>query len=98
MSDPPQVISRRGSEDPDGHRDPAVKLPVKVSNSDPEQFVLDITGPPCFCDWRLAIDWESGQQRGTMIMIEASGKLDLIRPIRKNITTLTRFWAEIGKI
>jgi hypothetical protein len=40
MSDPPQVISRRGIEDPDGHRDPAVKLPVKVSNNDPEQFVF----------------------------------------------------------
>ena len=61
MSDLPQIISRRGTEDPNGHRDPAVKLPVKVTNSDPEQFVLDITGPPCFCDWRLAIDWPSGE-------------------------------------
>jgi hypothetical protein len=84
MSDPPQVIPRRGSEDPDGHRDPAVKLPVKVSNSDPEQFVLDITGPPCFCDWRLGIDWESGQQRGTMIIDRGFGKIrsDTVDPKR----------------
>lgn len=75
MSDPPQVISRRGIEDPDGHRDPAVKLPVKVSSSDPEQFVFHITGPPCFCDWKLAIDWKSGKQSGTMIVDRGFGKI-----------------------
>jgi hypothetical protein len=75
MTDPPKVISRRGDVDPNGDRDPAIKLPVKVSNGDPEIFVLKITGPPCFCAWNLEIDWKSGGQRGTMTVTRRFGKI-----------------------
>jgi hypothetical protein len=74
MTDPPRVISRRGEVDPDGNREPAIKLPVKVSNSDPEIFVLKISGPPCFCAWNLELDWKSGGQRGTMTVSRPFGK------------------------
>jgi hypothetical protein len=75
MSDPPRVISRRGDVDPNGDREPAIKLPVKVTASDPEVFVLDITGPPCFCSFSLAVDWKSGEQHGTMIIDRGFGKI-----------------------
>jgi hypothetical protein len=71
MSDPPKVISRKSPYQGGGE---IVKLPVKVSNSDPEVFVLSPGGPECFCEWRLAIDWISGGRSGTSIVNHPFGR------------------------
>ena len=76
MDKPPQVVARPAPfPDEDVKEKPAVKFPIKVSNSDPEFFVLQISGPECFCDWRLAIDWTSGGRSGTTVVDHGFGKI-----------------------
>jgi hypothetical protein len=76
MDDPPKIAARPAPfPDEEGKQKPAVRLPIKVSNSDPEVFVFKITRPKCFCEWRLAIDWTSGGRSGTMIVDHGFGKI-----------------------
>jgi hypothetical protein len=77
LSDPPQIRSSPAPE-PDpytGKIEPATTFPYQVSNTDPEVFVLIATGPACFCDWRLALDWTSGGRSGTTIIDHGFGKV-----------------------
>jgi hypothetical protein len=48
-------------------------LPIKVSNSDPEVFYFKVTGPDCFCEWRLAINWTSRGRSGTTVVGQSFG-------------------------
>jgi hypothetical protein len=54
---------------------PPVPFPFKVSRGDPEYFRLELSGPPCICTWRLALDWISGQRSGTKIIDHAFGTI-----------------------
>jgi hypothetical protein len=80
MGDQPQIRHRRveNAPVPEGVPTPEpldTDLPIKVSNSDPEIFMLKVTGPECFCEWRLAIDWTSRGQSGTTVVDHGFGKI-----------------------
>ena len=66
----PKVIARPSEQINEGGEkgQPAVKFPFRVSESDPEFFLFEITGPPCLCEWRLALNWSSGEQYGQLIL------------------------------
>ena len=79
FGDQPGIIARP-SEDENGNLDPdigepAVKFPFKVSNTEPEIFLLQISGPPCFCSWRIALDWISMGRSGTTVLDHGFGKI-----------------------
>jgi hypothetical protein len=78
MSDPAKITPRPAPyANEDGKRQPAIKFPIKlkVSNSDLELLVFKVTGPDCFCEWRLAIDWTSGGRSGTTIIDHGFAKI-----------------------
>jgi hypothetical protein len=54
---------------------PPVEFPFKVSSSDPEVFRLSLSGRPCVCSWRLALDWRSQGQNGTTIIDHGFDKI-----------------------
>jgi hypothetical protein len=82
----PRVIPRPAIDpDEDGKIQPAVKFPYKVSRSDPESFELWVTGPPCVCSWKLALDWTSGGRRGTTLIKREFGS-----SIRTNTSYINR--------
>ena len=58
-----------------GEEVPAVDFPFKVSNNDPEVFLIEPTGATCFCEWRLAIDWTSGGRTGTTVVDRGFGPI-----------------------
>jgi hypothetical protein len=80
MSDPPKVRPRKVETAPVPKGVPTpdaldTELPIKVSNSDPEIFMLKVAGPECFCEWRLAIDWMSRGRSGTTVVDHGFGKI-----------------------
>jgi hypothetical protein len=75
MGKHPKVVSGPPTVSPDGEKSVNVRLPIKVSNNDPEIFVLRVTGPKCFCEWRLAIDWTTRGRSGTTIVDHGFGKI-----------------------
>jgi hypothetical protein len=77
LSSPPQVIARPGDPEPGTEKrgERAVKFPFKVSNTDPEVFILEIKGPQCLCAWRLALDWTSVGRSGTIIVDRGFDKI-----------------------
>jgi hypothetical protein len=76
----PRVIPRPSDPDPnpDYKQQPAAKFPFKVSKSDPEVFELWVDGPDCFCAWRLAIDWTSGDRSDTTYLDHGFDKIRTI--------------------
>jgi hypothetical protein len=80
LSDPAKFTPVSGQDPITGEDVPAVDFPFKVSNNDPEVFLIEPTGPTCFCEWRLAIDWTSGGRAGTTIVDRGFG------PIRSDPT------------
>lgn len=93
LGDPPSIVSKPGyAPDPQtGETEPATSFPYKVSNSEAEVFLLAVSGPDCFCDWRLALDWTSGDRSGTTtidhgfgeVRSDTGGDTDRIRYSRK---------------
>jgi len=79
MSDPVKVIPVPGHNPDTGEEVPPVNFPFKVSGSDPEVFLLGVTGVDCFCEWRLAIDWTSAGRSGTTVVDHGFG------PIRSDV-------------
>jgi hypothetical protein len=78
MGEPAKITPRPAPfADEEGKIQPAIKFPIKlkVSNSDLELLVLKVTGPDCFCEWRLAIDWTSGGRSGTTIVDHGFAKI-----------------------
>ena len=77
LGNPPRVASRPGFDEPLDRkkREPAAKFPYRVSNSDPEYFDLSVSGPVCFCTWRLALDWTSRGRAGTLIVDRGFDKI-----------------------
>jgi hypothetical protein len=78
MGNPAKITPRPAPfADEEGKRQPAIKFPIKlkVSNSDLELLVLKVTGPDCFCEWRLAIDWTSSGRSGTTIVDHGFAKI-----------------------
>jgi hypothetical protein len=76
LSNPTRVVSRPGPEGPDDKKGgPAAKFPYKVSNADPEYFEILVSGPPCFCRWRLALDWTTQGRKGTLIIDRGFDKI-----------------------
>jgi len=75
MDHPTKVRSLPGEIDPDGTRQPAHRFPFKVSNSEPEVFLLEVTGSPCFCEWRIAVDWTSAGRTGTTVVDRNFGSI-----------------------
>ncbi|MEV7286263.1 helix-turn-helix transcriptional regulator [Streptomyces sp. NPDC093252] len=77
--DRPIARSVPGSDE--GTEIPAVKLPYRVSSTDPE--VLEVTARTvgCACDWYLELDWSSQGRTGT-VRIDDGG-----RPFRTSATT-----------
>ncbi len=77
LRDPAQVVPRPApAPDPQtGKVEPAKTFPFQVSNTNPEFFVLVVSGQACFCDWRLALDWTSGGRSGTITVDHGFGKI-----------------------
>jgi hypothetical protein len=77
LGHPPKIIARPSPDIINGRHEPAVKLPikVKVSDIDPEVYVFRVTGPDCFCEWKLAIDWTNGGRSGTTLVDHGFGKI-----------------------
>jgi hypothetical protein len=75
LSDPGTFTPVPGQDPNTGDEVPAVDFPFKVSNNDPEVFLIEPTGPTCFCEWRLAIDWTSGGRSGTTVVDRGFGPI-----------------------
>ena len=77
LGDPPKITAKPSEVDENGEQKPPVEFPIKVtvSNSDLELYVLKVIGPDCFCEWRLAIDWTSAGQSGTITVGHGSEKI-----------------------
>jgi hypothetical protein len=75
MSDPLTFTPVPGEDPNTGDEVPGVDFPFKVSNNDPEVFLLWPTSATCFCEWRLAIDWTSGGRSGTTIVDRGFGPI-----------------------
>jgi hypothetical protein len=62
MKDKPKIIPRATqywhSQD----------LPFMVSGTNLDILSFKVTGPDCFCDWRLAIDWRTHDRKGTTVV------------------------------
>jgi hypothetical protein len=84
MSDPVTFTPVPGHDLNTGDELPAVDFPFKVSNNDPEVFLIGPTGATCFCEWRLAIDWTSGGRSGTTVVDRGFG------PIRSDPSGVNR--------
>ena len=75
LGDPVKVTSVPYEDPITGDEVPAVNFPFKVSNDDPEVFLIEPTGATCFCEWRLAIDWTSGGRSGTTVVDRGFGPI-----------------------
>ena len=75
LGDPVKVTSVPYEDPITGDEVPAVNFPFKVSNNDPEVFLIEPTGATCFCEWRLAIDWTSGGRTGTTVVDRGFGPI-----------------------
>ena len=75
LGDPVKVTSIPYEDPITGDEVPAVNFPFKVSNNDPEVFLIEPTGATCFCEWRLAIDWTSGGRTGTTVVDRGFGPI-----------------------
>nr|WP_028808934.1 helix-turn-helix transcriptional regulator [Streptomyces sp. 351MFTsu5.1] len=66
---------------------PAVKLPYRVSSTDPEILLVTAETVTCDCTWYLELDWSSQGRTGT-VRIDDHGK-----PFRTtSIKGLPRYW------
>ncbi|MDX3801485.1 helix-turn-helix domain-containing protein [Streptomyces sp. AK04-3B] len=66
---------------------PAVSLPYRVSNKDPEVLLVTAQTENCDCNWYLELDWSSQGRTGT-VRIDDHG-----RPFRTSgIKGLPRYW------
>ncbi|MGW6012175.1 helix-turn-helix domain-containing protein [Streptomyces sp. NPDC055210] len=66
---------------------PAVRMPYRVSASDPEVLLVTAQTESCGCDWYLELDWSSEGRTGT-VRIDDHG-----RPFRTSaIKGLPRYW------
>ncbi|MFE7070129.1 helix-turn-helix domain-containing protein [Streptomyces sp. NPDC057620] len=66
---------------------PAVRMPYRVSASDPEVLLVTAQTETCGCDWYLELDWSSEGRTGT-VRIDDHG-----RPFRTSaIKGLPRYW------
>ncbi|MFC0599268.1 helix-turn-helix domain-containing protein [Streptomyces palmae] len=66
----------------DGERTlPAVRLPYRVSATDPEVLLVNARTQGCDCSWYLELDWAAGGRSGT-VRIDDGGK-----PFRTSGTT-----------
>ena len=45
-----------------------VTFPMKVSEGDPEEFLLEATTQRCDCEWVAKLKWELGDQHGTEVI------------------------------
>lgn len=75
FSDPVKFTPVPGQDPGTGEDVPAVDFPFKVSNNDPEVFLIEPIGPTCFCEWRLAIDWTNGGRSGTTVVDRGFGPI-----------------------
>jgi hypothetical protein len=75
LSDPAKFTPVSGQDPITGEDVPAVDFPFKVSNDDPEVFLIEPIEPTCFCEWRLAIDWTSGGRSGTTVVDRGFGPI-----------------------
>ncbi|MER6561835.1 hypothetical protein ABT300_29705 [Streptomyces sp. NPDC001027] len=66
---------------------PAVSLPYRVSNKDPEVLLVTARTENCDCNWYLELDWSSQGRTGT-VRVDDHG-----RPFRTSgIKGLPRYW------
>ncbi|WP_373430398.1 helix-turn-helix domain-containing protein [Streptomyces achromogenes] len=66
---------------------PAVSLPYRVSNKDPEVLLVTARTERCDCNWYLELDWSSQGRSGT-VRVDDHG-----RPFRTSgIKGLPRYW------
>ncbi|MEU5042456.1 helix-turn-helix domain-containing protein [Streptomyces griseorubiginosus] len=66
---------------------PAVKMPYRVSSTDPEILLVTAETVTCDCNWYLELDWSSQGRTGT-VRIDDHGK-----PFRTtSIKGLPRYW------
>jgi len=61
-------------------------FPFKISDTDPEQFIVTALSPTEDVEWRLVLAWSSGSQHGELV-VDDNGK-----PFRSTATTNTRFF------
>ncbi|MET8827893.1 helix-turn-helix transcriptional regulator [Streptomyces sp. NPDC004610] len=69
--DRPIARSVPGSDE--GTEIPAVKLPYRVSSTDPEVLEVTARTAGCACDWYLELDWSSQGRTGT-VRIDDGGR------------------------
>ncbi|WP_155372580.1 hypothetical protein [Catellatospora vulcania] len=68
----PQAMPQAG-EDLARNKIPAVAFPFKVSDTDPEIFVIEADPGDCDCTWQLRLRWSSAGRSGTLV-IDDHGK------------------------
>jgi hypothetical protein len=89
-----QVIARPAYDPGDtGKIEQAVDFPFRISSSDPEYFVFNVTGPSCVCSWRLAINWTSGGRSGQMKVDRGFSKI--VTDTRSDLPG--SWWSEDGR-
>ncbi|MFC8359818.1 helix-turn-helix domain-containing protein [Streptomyces griseorubiginosus] len=83
--DRPIARSRPGNDG--GNVIPAVRMPYRVSSTDPEILLVTAETVTCDCTWYLELDWSSQGRTGT-VRIDDHGK-----PFRTtSIKGLPRYW------
>ncbi|KUN66971.1 DNA-binding protein [Streptomyces griseorubiginosus] len=83
--DRPIARSKPGNDG--GNVIPAVKMPYRVSSTDPEILLVTAEAVTCDCTWYLELDWSSQGRTGT-VRIDDHGK-----PFRTtSIKGLPRYW------
>ncbi|TCR22677.1 helix-turn-helix transcriptional regulator [Streptomyces sp. BK205] len=83
--DRPIARSKPGNDG--GNVIPAVKMPYRVSSTDPEILLVTAETVTCDCTWYLELDWSSQGRTGT-VRIDDHGK-----PFRTtSIKGLPRYW------
>jgi hypothetical protein len=89
------AIRPRPVTDENGKEMPPENFPIKVSN-DGYRAILDIfvSGPPCLCSWKLALDWSTPERSGTTILDTGFGKIRTDTSVNEN--TPSYFWSTDG--
>ena len=92
LSDPVKFTPVPDEDPGTGEEVPALDFPFKVTENDPEVFLLAATGTTCFCEWRLAIDWTSGGRSGTTVIDRGFGPIKSDVNVKDDPRPFYEFW------
>ncbi|WP_199440178.1 hypothetical protein [Umezawaea beigongshangensis] len=90
LTDPAPALVPWTEGEPGADDEPLKDFPYKISDVDPEQFVITPFSPVEDVEWRLHLSWTSGDRRGDLV-VDDDG-----RPLRTTATTAARHFCVDG--